>query len=120
MGKIPKQTYQLGDRVFWIFETLRSEVTTLCPHCKQGQIVTLPEKIERFIIEGTITGICILRESDDSYTEAYGVESFNGDYGDGYVNIEDIFPTFNLAQSKFVKRHPGVEPIMKLAHKEEV
>jgi hypothetical protein len=120
MGKIPKQTYQLGDRVFWIFKTLRSEVTTLCPHCEQGQIVTLPEKIERFIIEGTITDICILRESDDSYIEVYGVESFNENYKYGYVDIKDLFPTFNVAQSEFVKRHPGIKLIMELATEEEV
>lgn len=119
MGKIPKQTYQLGDRVFWIFKTLRSEVTTLCPHCKQGQIITFPEKIERFIVEGTITGICILQESDDNYTEAYGIESIEGIHGCGHVSTSDIFPTFNTAQHEFAKRYPGIKPIMKLVTEED-
>lgn len=116
---LPKQTYKLGDKVFWIFEILRAEITQRCPQCKQGQIVSSPETIERYLAEGIINGIIIQRESDESYTEAYGVESIDGIHGRGWVSISDIFPTFNLAQSEFAKRYPGIEPIMESAHKEE-
>lgn len=119
MDKIPKQTYKLGNKVFWIFEIRRDEVTQQCPYCRQGQIVFSPETIEKYIVEGIINGIIIQKEGDGNYTEAYGVESIDGMHGRGWVSISDIFPTFNVAQSEFARRYPDVEPIMVLAHKEE-
>jgi hypothetical protein len=115
MKTLPHQTYKLGDKVFWIMEIYHQQIMERCTWCKNGLIEAHPERTDRLIVEGFISGVVIQRESDDTYHEAYGVSSLDENYMDGYVSVGDIFSTFNLAQSEFSRRYPNVEPIYKIS-----